>query len=170
MLQKKKIYFVLLSAFLLALCVSCSKESTKESTENVNEDSLKHSFAAETVSEAEEPTDVVYKTEADFLNHPDGVKFQKAAYRGAKAYLNGDLDELAGYLSDSCSVPEEKFDFFKDIDYMILKWNLHDMESKDSIGASYEFLLKGEDSVSYVTLHLITVDDDWKIDSIGLEK
>ena len=40
MLQKKNIYLMLLLAFLLALCVGCSKESN----ENANDDSHKYSF------------------------------------------------------------------------------------------------------------------------------
>lgn len=113
--------------------------------------------------------DSKYKTESDFLNHPDGVKFQAAAYRAAKAFLNGDLDELSEYLSDSFVV-SEKLDLFKDIDYMILKWGLNDMISEDNISASYEFRLKGEDSVSYVTMKLIKDGVEWKVDFIGLEK
>ncbi len=117
----------------------------------------------------ESQNDAKYKTEADFLNHPDGVKFQAAAFRAAKAYLNGDLDELAGYLTDSYTV-EHELDLFKDIDYMVWKWSLHDMKSEDNILASYQFVLKGEDSASYVTMELIKLDGEWKVDFIGLEK
>lgn len=114
-------------------------------------------------------TNTDYKTEADFLNHPDGVQFQAAAYRAAKAYLNGDFEALAGYLTDNCVV-DLKLDLFKDIDYMILKWGLDNIKSENHILASYEFLIKGEDSASYVSMELKKIDGEWKVDAIGLEK
>lgn len=113
--------------------------------------------------------EVKYKTEADFLNHPDGIEFQAAAFRAAKAYLNGDSDELAGYLTDSCVV-EDELDLYENVDYLIWKWSLHDMKSEDHIQASYEFKLKGDDSVSYVSMELIKKDGEWKVDFIALEK
>lgn len=110
-----------------------------------------------------------YNTEADFLNHPDGIAFQAAAYKAAKAYLNGDKEELSAYITENCTVDAD-LDLFKDIDYMLLKWSLSDIKAEDQIHAAYEFKLKGEDSVSYVSMELKKIKGEWSIDSIGLEK
>lgn len=117
-------------------------------------------IAGETGTESESEPDTVnapdsveYKTEAEFLNSPDGTKFQRTAYRAAKAYLSGDLNEFSEYLSASCVV-NEKPDLFKDVDYMILKRGLYSMKSESETLASYEFLLNGEDSVSYVSMEI----------------
>lgn len=172
---------VVFSIMLSSLLVACNLEEDQrglpiESKSQEEPQSLEvdviNGNASNTTPDTQNPNtkiDTKYKTEDDFLNHPDGVKFQDTAYSAAKAYLNGDLDVLDEYLSDSCNV-EEKLDLFKDVDYMILKWGLDDMVSDDNIRASYEFRLKNEDSVSYVTMELTKVDNEWIVDFIGLEQ
>ncbi|MCQ5130218.1 DUF4825 domain-containing protein [Butyricicoccus faecihominis] len=113
--------------------------------------------------------DMKYKTESEFLNSPDGVKFQSTAYKAAKAYLSGNTDELLLYATESLTI-DTTHDLFKDIDYMILKWSLDDIKAKDKIHAAYEFKLKGDDSVSYVSMELIRLDSEWKVDTVGIEK
>ncbi|WNX85293.1 M56 family metallopeptidase [Agathobaculum sp. NTUH-O15-33] len=113
--------------------------------------------------------DMKYKTESEFLNSPDGVKFQSTAYKAAKAYLSGNTDELLQYATESLTI-DTTHDLFKDIDYMILKWSLDDIKDKDKIHAAYEFKLKGDDSVSYVSMELIRLDSEWKVDTVGIEK
>ena len=113
--------------------------------------------------------DMKYKTESEFLNSPDGVKFQSTAYKAAKAYLSGNTDELLQYATESLTI-DTTHDLFKDIDYMILKWSLDDIKDKDKIHAAYEFKLKGDDSVSYVSMELIRLDSEWKVDTVGMEK
>lgn len=167
---------VVFSIILSGLLVACTVGSQNQPPIEPNSQEEPQSRVADptfntnpNTQNPDSETDAKYKTEADFLNHPDGVKFQAAAYRAAKAFLNGDLEELAGYLSDSYTV-EEELDLFKDVDYMILKWGLYDMKSEDDIRASYEFQLKGEDSVSYVSMELIKVDSEWNVNFIALEK
>lgn len=113
-----------------------------------------------------------YKTEAGFLNCVEGVYFQATAYKAAKAYLNGDVAELDKYLSDSYTLEEyvKDFDLFKNVDFMVLKWTFDSVEAEDRLRADYQFGLKDEDSVSYVSMHLVNVDGEWKVDAIGLEK
>jgi len=101
--------------------------------------------------------DAECRTEAEFLNSPDGVAFQAAAFRAAKAYLSGET-------------AEQQEDLFSRIDYLILKWSLADKISENDIRASYEFRLLGEDSVSYVSMELTGIDGQWQVTSIGLEK
>lgn len=113
--------------------------------------------------------DMKYKTESEFLNSPDGVKFQSTAYKAAKAYLSGNTDELLQYATESLTI-DTTHDLFKDIDYMIVKWSLDDIKAKDKIHAAYEFKLKGDDSVSYVSMELIRLDSEWKVDTVGIEK
>lgn len=170
------IFSIIISGFLVA-CNSENQSKTPIEQGTPNETQLStadptHNVTPDTslnIQNSDLENNAKYKTEADFLNHPEGVAFQAAAYRAAKAYLNGDLDELAGYLSDSYTV-EKKLDLFKNVDYMILKWRLSNMKSEDNIQASYEFKLKGEDSVSYVSMELIKSENKWKVDFIGLEK
>ena len=113
--------------------------------------------------------DMEYKTESEFLNSPDGVKFQSTAYKAAKAYLSGNTDELLQYATESLTI-DTMHNLFQDIDYMILKWSLDDIKDKDKIHAAYEFKLKGDDSVSYVSMELIRLDSEWKVDTVGIEK
>jgi len=110
-----------------------------------------------------------YKTEADFLNHPDGVAFQAASFRAARAYLNGDEEELAGYLTDACTLYGIELDLFNNIDYIILKWTLSDIKSENEIWASYQFAQKGADSAWYVSMEMVKVGGEWKVDAIWLE-
>lgn len=170
MRYKKPMFWVSLAAVITVICVAVglmsSPKSKPNETDAVSIENIQN-YSTEYESSAKSSTK--YKTEAEFLNHPDGVKFQTAAYRAAKAYLSGDLDELSKYITENCTV-DTKLDLYKNIDYIILKWSLNDIKADNKIDASYEFLLKGEDSVSYVTMELIKVDDEWKADSIALEK
>jgi len=104
-----------------------------------------------------EPATTECRTEAEFLNSPDGVAFQAAAFRATKAYLSGET-------------AEQREDLFSRIDYLILKWSLDDKISENTARASYEFRLLGEDSVSYVSMELTKVDGQWQVTSIGMEK
>ena len=97
------------------------------------------------------------------------MKFQSTAYKAAKAYLSGNTDELLQYATESLTI-DTTHDLFKDIDYMILKWSLDDIKAKDKIHAAYEFKIKGDDSVSYVSMELIRLDSEWKVDTVGMEK
>lgn len=116
---------------------------------------------------------VEYKKETDFLNHPKGVYFQSIAFKAAKAYLSGDMDELNKYLSDDSEPVNEYVEdigMYKDIDYIILKWTFQSVKTEYRLRADYQYIMKGGDSCSYVTMFLVNVDDEWKVESIYIDK
>jgi len=140
----KKHHALFLALAMSAMAASCTTEQP----------TIIQAECPETASSAA-PEVAECRTEADFLNSPDGVAFQIAAFRAAKAYLES---------------AEQGDDLFRRIDYIILKWSLDDIKSEDSIRASYEFALSGEDSVSYVTMELTKTAGQWQVTTIGLEK
>ena len=114
-----------------------------------------------------------YHTESDFLNSIDGVAFQAVAFKAAKALLSADVDELSIYMVDSIEAAKAIqgiSDIYGDVEYLFLIWSLNNIKSENEINASYRFALKGEDSVSFVTMELIKVDSEWKVNWLGLEK
>lgn len=114
-----------------------------------------------------------YNTEADFLNSVEGIEFQVVAYKAAKALLSADADELSKYMLDpdeATSSTQGISAIFDDVEYMILVWSLDSIKSDKEIRASYRFAVKGEDSVSYVTMELIKTDEVWKVRWLGFEK
>ena len=116
---------------------------------------------------------VKYQTEADYLNSVDGVAFQSVAYQAAKSLLSANVDELSLYMvnaSEAKKATRGLTNIFDDLEYMILAWSLDGMKAENDIYASYRYLIKGEDSVSYVSMELIKIDGVWKVNSIGIEK
>ena len=114
-----------------------------------------------------------YDTEADFLNSVEGVAFQAVAYKAAKALLSADAEELAEYLLDPSTAARATRDLtniFDNVEYMFLVWSLDSIKSDSVIQASYRYAVKGEDSVSYVTMELIKEEDIWKVQWLGIEK
>lgn len=115
-----------------------------------------------------------YKTENDFLYSPEGLQFRKTAYGAAKAMLSADAEELAQFLIDpsyATRAVRNLTDIFDDLAVMTLKFSLENsVISDDEIRTSYEYLLKGDDSYTYVSMTLLKVDGEWKASEIGLEK
>lgn len=115
-----------------------------------------------------------YATEYDFLHSPEGIQFRKATYGAAKALLRADSEELAGYLldpNDASRITRSLTDIFDQVELMTFLFSFeNDVISDDEIRPSYEYLLQGEDSYSYVSMTLKKADGEWKISSIGLEK
>ncbi|MGY0374996.1 hypothetical protein [Clostridium sp. JNZ J1-5] len=146
---------------------STNTSSTAE--QNTQTDKGQKNKTAET-SNSKPETGLTYKTESDFLNSPEGVNFQKIAYKSAKAYLSGDLKQMSKYFVEPKDASLKTENIFNNLEYMILKWNLGDIKSENEINASYEFKVNGEDSVSYITMELKKVDNNWKVKSIALEK
>jgi len=142
---------VMLSLVMTLVVVSCTQEQPVIIQSEYSEQQ-QQPIAGEPQRPAAE-----CRTEADFLNSPDGVAFQIAAFRAAKAYLSG-------------ASPGQSENLFNRIDYLIPKWSLDSIKSDDEISASYEFKLDGEDSVSYVSMILRKTAGQWQVDSIGLEK
>ena len=108
-----------------------------------------------------------------FLNSVDGIAFQSVAFQAAKALLSADADELSLYManpSDALNAIQGMSDISDELEYLILIWSNDQIKSEVQINASYRFLLKGEDSVSFVSLELVRIEDEWKVCSLWLEK
>lgn len=184
--QRKKSKGILtVSAILLTIAISgslvgCSnnqsdltppsKQANAISTSSTKDQSTSVAPEQNDTSGSTPSTDSTYKTESDFLNSPEGVNFQKVGYKSAKAYLSGDLKQVAQYFLDPKNASLKTEDIFDNLEYMILKWSLRDIKSENEISASYEYKINGEDSVSYITMELQKVNSDWKIKFIGVEK
>lgn len=63
----------------------------------------------------------------------------------------------------------QAFGDFANVEFMILKLDSKNIK-KDSVSAQYEFKLDSEDSYTYLQLSMKKENDQWKIESYGLEK
>ncbi len=107
----------------------------------------------------------------EFLNSTDGKDYQIAVKKFTEAYFRGDVSTVKSYLID----PNNKFNDFntKDLlaDTELLNLKLGSEDIKDnSVHAQYEFLEKGDDSYTYLDLEMEKVNNEWKVESYGLEK
>ncbi len=113
-----------------------------------------------------------YQTEADFLNSPDGIEYREVTFAAAKAVLTGDVETLQKQLlnpDDAAKHIETLANFQRDLVKFELKFTLSDIR-EDGILASYEFLPVDDDSYTYITMKVIKVDGNWKVDWLGAEK
>lgn len=163
---------VLVSVVLIGGLVACSTQNAgvdnvEPDTTPVNSDGL----VLETTPADSENSNTLrhYQSSSDFLNSPEGVKFQIAAQKFARAFFSADEEGMKEYLIDS-NTAEPYEDVFDDLEYLILKWSPSDIKSERIITASYEFKLAGEDSASYLSLEMEKVDNNWKVSFYGLEK
>ena len=114
-----------------------------------------------------------YQTEAEFLNSVDGGAFQIVAFKAAKALLSSDSVALASLLADPSEVEQTIVNIpyeYTDVEFLILVWSLDSIVNEDQIQASYRFLVRGEDSYTYVSMESAKIDGSWKVNWIGLEK
>lgn len=175
--NKKRKGIVTASVILLTIAISgslvaCSSGQSNLVSSSISDFEKENSTLDRTVHGivAKPKEGPKYQTEADFLNSPEGVKFQQVAYKGAKAYLSGNLNQVSKYFIDPKDASVVTENVFNNLDYMILKWRLSDIKSEDEILASYEYKLNGKDSVSYVIMEMKKVNNNWKIKSIGEQK
>lgn len=105
-----------------------------------------------------------------FLNSIDGRNFQAVAWRFARAYLSSDVDAMKLYLTDPKSkVSSYGTDAFDNVELFILKLSPGDIK-EETVKAEYEIGLKGQDTLVYLYLEMIKADDEWKVQSYGLEQ
>ena len=122
-------------------------------------------------TESKTNSNAAEQSKQEFLDSGDGHSFQIAAYRFAKAFFEKDMKVMKSYLID----PEKGFKEYKlgysfnNVEFMILKLNANDIR-KDSVSAQYEFKPDNEESYTYLQLSMKKVNDQWKVDSYGLEK
>jgi hypothetical protein len=106
-----------------------------------------------------------------FLRSKAGYDFQIASWKFAKAFLSGDAATMKHYLIDAESKDNDcnTENRFGDVEFLILKLSPKDI-GIDSVIAEYEFVLKGEDSYTYLSLNMKKVNNEWKVVNYGLEK
>jgi len=108
-----------------------------------------------------------------FLNSVDGVAFQSVAYSAARSLLSADANELSTYLADpaeAVNITNGLSNVYDEVEYMFIVFDKNSIKSENEINASYRYLLNGEDSVWYVSMELIKIDNVWKVRFIGIEK
>lgn len=172
--------FIVLLAF--AGCSSSINSSSNPvttikptSTSPVNSGTKAGSITATSVSstgiENETNQNATYQSKQEFLDSSEGHSFQITAYKFAKAFFENNERVIKGYLID----PDKDFYqhnqnySFTNVEFMIIKLDFKDIK-KDSVSAQYEFKLDNEDSYTYLQLSMKKVNDQWKINSYGLEK
>ena len=112
-----------------------------------------------------------YQTEANFLS--ENMPLRDIAYGAAESMLRADADKLSEYLLEpgkASSFVRGLNDVFDELALLQFRFVLSDIVSDNEIRASYVFALNGEDSYSYISMTFQKVSDEWKVDSIGIEK
>ncbi len=145
------------------------------STSPVNSGTKDESITAPNASSAgienEANQNAIYHSKQEFLDSSEGHSFQITAYKFAKAFFENNERVIKGYLID----PDKDFHqhnqnySFTNVEFMIIKLDFKDIK-KDSVSAQYEFKLDSEDSYTYLQFSMKRVNDQWKIESYGLEK
>lgn len=108
-----------------------------------------------------------------FFNTPEGAAFQTVAYSAAKALLQADSNSLAAYMlnpAESSHATQGMTGTFSNLECMFLLWSSDCIKSDNEIDVSYVYVIQGEDSLTYVSMELVKVNDFWKVRGIGIEK
>jgi len=144
----------------------------EEATDVTSQGKLTDKTNKETTDQiSKETSDGIYPDKDAFLNSTEGHDFQVTSWKFTKAYLSGDESAMKSYLIDTenKNIQHLTGSIFNDVEFLILKLSLEDVK-EDSVIAEYEFAQKGEESYSYVFLSMKKVDNEWKVESYGLEK
>lgn len=182
----KNSFLLCLSVSMLFVFAGCSSSvdsgsSTVAATTNTtstnpdNSDPKAENTTTPSISnagiESKTNQNAIYRSKQEFLDSNEGHSFQIAAYKFAKAFFEKNTKVMKSYLFDpDKGFQEYKLDYgFINVEFMILKLNSNDIK-KDSVSAQYEFKLDSEDSYTYLQLSMKKVNDQWKIESYGLEK
>lgn len=166
-------FIALISVLLLVtLLIGCetSKDVLKNSTISISTGAPIESANKNNSTSLSENT-LGLELKEKFLNSKEGHDFQVISWKFAKAYLSGDVSMMKNYLID----PENKEHYyntenrFNNVEFLILKLSPKNI-NEDSVIAEYEFLLKGEDSYTYLYLEMKRINNEWKVQYFGLEK
>jgi hypothetical protein len=107
----------------------------------------------------------------DFLKSIDGLAIQEVASNAAKAFLRTDVEELSQYLSHPTMAEKVQSysNVYNNLESFAFVWTPENRISDERVNISYQYVIKGEDSNSYVTMTLDKADGIWKVDRIGTE-
>ena len=111
---------------------------------------------------------------ADFFNSSEGAALQAIAYSAAKALLQADSNSLAKHMINPAEASRAMqgitTDEFSRLECMFLLWSPDCIKSENEVHTSYTYAIQGEDSLSYVSMDLLKVNDFWRVRWIGIEK
>lgn len=182
----KNLFLLCLSVIVLFAFAGCSSSvdsssnpvSTTVNTASTNSDNSDPKAESTIVpstssagTENKTNQNVTYQSKQEFLDSNEGHSFQVAAYKFAKAFFEKNARVMKSYLLDpDKGFQEYNLDYgFINVEFMILELNPSDIK-KDSVSAQYEFKQDSEDSYTYLQLSMKKVNNQWKIESYGLEK
>jgi len=114
-----------------------------------------------------------YELTEGFLNNEDNFTFPAVSFEAAVAMIRADLTTLSSLVIDMAvleSTIPYLVDFYDEIELMETTWSPENIISPTEIYASHKYLIKGEDSFGYVSMILVKVDDEWKVNEIYFEK
>lgn len=132
-------------------------------------------FNAAVADTANAPEDVAV-TDAEpvdenesFLNSFEGHEFEIEARKFVKACLSNDVPTMKKYALDpnDKNFFDTKLDLYDKASFIILKLQ---KATENSVTADFEFDTQGEDSLTYLNVEMVKVNDEWKVKSWGLQK
>ncbi|MCL2054135.1 MAG: hypothetical protein FWG90_06820 [Oscillospiraceae bacterium] len=105
-------------------------------------------------------------------NNWKGLTMKTASYKAARAYLRSDRDELAGYLLEPDSVNDlyifdSRPNIFDTLTYMSVAYATIFSETYVHIG--YVLASESNDTLTYLEVYLVKIEDEWKVEEIGLQ-
>jgi hypothetical protein len=102
----------------------------------------------------------------------------RMTWQFARATLSDDAETMRSFMIPEAEIRHTLNIFYDRLDFMILKGLRRIMKGRfvdddadfDMIEASYEFLVSGEDSYTYLTINVKQTEDGWKVIWYGFEK
>ena len=158
----------LLACLLLAV-TACSTNNTAEETNST--------VLSPTTPHANQTQPTEYNAPySDFLSTPDGLNFQILAYKIAVAWLRGDTEALTQYIPSPEFERTLQMGFldnrFDELEYMLimLPQSMYDITENEIYTAIYQFMINGEDSVSFIDIELMKTADGWQAEWVLEQK
>jgi len=117
----------------------------------------------------------------EFLISEEGIAIPAVSFEAAAAMIRADLTKLSSLVIDM-DVLENTIpyltDFYDELEFLEATWSPENIRLPSSgnirlpieIYASYEYLIKGDDSFGYVSMILVKIDDEWKVKEIYFEQ
>lgn len=140
------------------------QENSNKGDDDKNEP--QQSVPAEQTQTGETSNEV--KSEDKFFYDGEGRKIYDVCTAYAKAYLEVNDEEAKKYFSKNAEY-DSLVDPYKSIELLDLKCFNYD-EKKKEASVSYQVILDGEDSYTYLTMDVVNENDEYKISFSGLEK
>jgi hypothetical protein len=123
-----------------------------------------------TISEDDYALFQYLKEERAFFGSPDYHNIRILSWRFARASLSDDTETMSGLMAEGAEVYLTNYvtmDIFDEgLDFIILK---DARRYGNMVTLSYEFLVKGGDSYTYITIYMENIDGGWKVTGYAFE-